>query len=407
MSKTILIISNITSVHAHRFIKEFKKRGWTIYILSIQPPNKYNMMEFGDSIIQLPTNFIYKTLVKTPFLKYSELHNSSSGVKWYEPYSITSAFNYIYLLIFIKKIVKRINPTGIFSFYLTMNGFLAALSGHKRAVNSAAGSDIGEYPITSIKHWVNHPRILKFVTYKSYRTLMGFEKKTFDYFVKKKKCRTDNVIRWMKHWGVDTDKFTPLSNNERTDDKICKFICSRPFRTIFDFESILLALKKIYQQNQNIQFIIATGTRSDKNLERLNNVLDKTGCSDVEFIKLIKHIDYEELPKVIQRCDVYIDPINIYKFPETASLGVSGSLLEAMSCGLIPVINRRPDVDWILPQESAPFIYDDFEEGLLLALENAIQSKNNKTVRMAMRNAVKEKANWNRNFDKIEELYLN
>ncbi|MCI5220072.1 MAG: glycosyltransferase [Candidatus Electrothrix sp. LOE2] len=404
MSKTILIIANVTNTHTHRFIREFKKRGWKVYVISIQPPNRDNLAEFGDSIIKLPTNFIYNNLIKVPFLKYSEFHNINSGVKWYEPYSIAAIFNYAYLICFVKKIVKKINPDGIFSIYLTMNGFLAALTGHTRIVSSAAGADVSEYNIASIKYWMNHSKILRFTTHNSYRVLLGFDKKTIESLFNNKKCRTDNIA-WMQHWGVETDKFTPLTGDRKLKNGDCKFICSRPYRPQFDFESILLALKRIYQENHHIQFIIASGAQSTKNLEHLNKVLDKTGCLGSAFITILNHVHYQDLPKVIQKCDVYIDPINIHKFPETANWGVSGSLLEAMSCGLIPVISRRPDVDWILPQESEPFIHDDFEDGLLLAFENAIRSKDNKEVRMAMRNAVIEKADWNKNFDKIEELY--
>ncbi|MCI5188754.1 MAG: glycosyltransferase family 1 protein [Candidatus Electrothrix sp. AS4_5] len=403
MSKTILIIANITNTHTHRFIREFKKRGWKVHVISIQPPNRDNLVEFEDSIIKLPTNILYNFLTKIPFLKYSEFHNINSGVKWYEPYSITSVFNYVYLLCFIKRIVKKNNPAGIFSIYLTMNGFLSVLTGHKKIVSSAAGGDISDHRFTSIKYWLNHPTFLRIATHNSYKVL-GFDQNTFEPLFTRKKCRIDNII-WMQHWGVETDKFLPLIDNKKLDNEVCKFICSRPYRPQFDFESILLALKMLYQNNHHIQFIIASGAQSTENLEYLNKVLNETGCSGAEFITILNHIDYRELPNVIQKCDVYIDPINIHKFPETANWGVSGSLLEAMSCGLIPIISRRSGVDWILPPESNPFIYDNVEDGLLFALENAVASKKNKKIRMAMRHAVIEKANWNKNLDIIEDFY--
>jgi len=404
MNRTILIIANATNTHTHRFIREFKQRGWKVYILSIQPPNKNNIMEFGDSLIHLPTNRIYSLLIKIPFFKYSEFHNISSGVKWYEPYSISAIFNYVYLLCSIKKIVKKINPNGIFSIYLTMNGFLAALSGHNKIVSSAAGADVSIHNIFSLKYWVNHPAILRFAMKNSYKVL-GFDRNSFEPLFVKKKCGLEN-IEWVEHWGVETDKFTPSTIRLSLENRCCKFVCSRPYRPQFDFESILIAVKKIYKENKNIQFIIASGAQSDKNVEPLMKTLHKTGCSNIDFIKILNHIDYKDLPKLLRQCDVYIDPININKYPETVGWGVSGSLLEAMSCGLIPVISRRPGIDWILPPEAEPFVYDNFQNGLVMALSNAIILKNDSAVRMAMRNAVLEKANWDIKLDSIEKLYL-
>jgi len=399
MNNTLLIIANVTNIHTHRFIREFRLRGWSVRVLSPQPPNRINRREFGDAIIRLPANAIYRCLVKLPQLRYSEFHNINSGVKWYEPYSITTLFNYAYLILSIRRIVKRINPRGIFSIYLTMNGFLAALSGHERIVCSAAGADVSIHEKRSISYWINHPAILR-IAMKKAGMVLGFDRDTFEPLFKKKGCGTDN-IKWMPHWGVETNRFTPRSDFKNPN---CTFICSRPYRMQFDFESILLALKRIYQEGNDIQFIIASGAQSEKNLKPLVQSLHKTGCVGMGFIRILGHIDYEKLPALQRQCDVYIDPINIRKSPETKGWGVSGSLLEAMSCGLIPVISRRPGFDWILPNEAISFVYNDFENGLYHALKKAMQSRNDLALRMSMRNAVIQKANWKKNLGTINDF---
>ena len=406
MNKRVLIIANITNTHTHRFIKEFGKRGWEIVILTLQPPNRQNISDFGNSIYLLPTYKVYQWLLKIPFLRYSEYHNINCGVRWYEPYTISALLGYFYLLIFSKKIINSIDPTSIFTIYLTMNGFFAALSGHKNIISSAAGADVSTVKKISIHYWVNHPGFLRFATRKAYKVL-GFDKSTFEPLFAQKKCRTDNIL-WINHWGVNTSQFSPNSfkENKSEGDKTCRFLCSRPYRPKFDFESILTALKKIWQTNRNIEFVIATGAQSTNNLEHLKETLRRVGCQGLSFIKILNHIPYEELQDTIKKCDVYIDPININKYPETKGWGVSGSLLEAMSCGLIPVISNRPGVEWILPEVAKPFIYDDFENGLLVALSNAIANKGNLTVRSAMRNSVIQKANWQQNLNIIEELFI-
>ena len=193
MSKKLLIIANVTNTHTHRFIREFKDRKWEIFVLSIQPPNKKNIEELGKTIIHLPTYAVYRWLIRIPFFRYSELHNINSGVSWHEPYSVSALFSYLYLMLSVKRIVRKINPTAIFTIYLTMNGFLAALSGHKRIISSAAGADVSEHKRSSLNYWINYPAILSFAMKRSYKVL-GFDRQSFESTFRKKKCAVQNVI---------------------------------------------------------------------------------------------------------------------------------------------------------------------------------------------------------------------
>jgi glycosyl transferase family 4/glycosyl transferase family 1 len=401
--KKLLIIANITNVHTHKFVDEFKRRDWDIRVLSIQPPNIENIKKYKELIIFLPTYKIYQLLIKLPFLKYSQYHNINTGVKLYEPYSIASLFTYLYLLVRIKKIVKKYQPDAIFTIYLTMNGFLAALTKNKNIISSAAGVDVSIHKVFSLKYWLNHAIFFKFAVNKAKRVI-AFDAKTFAPIFKLKKCNTNHVL-WLDHWGVDTDKFMPRSKDTIINNSVCRFICSRPYRNEFDLESILLSLKKLHEKNKNIEFVIATGSRSDRNRLELEKVLSKTNCLDAEFITILDHIDYSDLPLVINKCDVYMDPINVEKCPESATWGVSGSLLEAMSCGLIPVIRQRPSIDWILPAEIQHLHYSSDIESQYMAIEEAYKLRTNFKLRMKIRSAIIEKANWNKNISFIEDEF--
>ncbi|MFT7457449.1 MAG: glycosyltransferase involved in cell wall biosynthesis [Planctomycetota bacterium] len=401
--RKLLIIANVTNVHTHKFIEEFKNRNWDLKIISIQPPNIENVEKFKTLIISLPTYKIYRMLIKLPFFKYSEYHNINSGVKLYEPYSITAMFTYLYLLIFIKRYVKEFGPDGIFTIYLTMNGFLAALSGNKNIISSAAGIDVSIHKKLSVKYWLNHPSVLRYAVNRAHK-IISFDRKTFEPIFIKKKCGLSNAM-WLNHWGINTENFKPRGKDLVENEGICRFICSRPYRSEFDFERILLALKKFHDINANIEFIIATGARSNSNKRGLEKVLSKVNCLGASFITILDHIDYGELPSLISSCDIYIDPINVEKYPQTAAWGVSGSLLEAMSCGLIPVISQRPSIDWILPEEAQPFRYEGDYESLYVAIVNAYNSRTDYALRMKMRKVILEKANWDKNISLIEKEF--
>lgn len=219
--------------------------------------------------------------------------------------------------------------------------------------------------------------------------------------LERKGCPTDNVV-WLGHWGVEMDKFHPREWGKDSDTTTCRFLCSRPYRREFDLESILAALKILHDKGKRIHYTIATGARSAQNQAPVAEIVERFGCE--EFVELLDHIDYGDLPGLIRTCDVYIDPINVHKHPHTAGWGVSGTLLETMACGLIPVISRRPSVDWVLPDEARPFVFEDSEKDLVRALSCAIQHRRDVPLRLAMRRAVEERANWNRNIPRIEEL---
>ena len=68
------------------------------------------------------------------------------------------------------------------------------------------------------------------------------------------------------------------------------------------------------------------------------------------------------------------------------------------------MVSNRPSINWILPPEAKPFIFEDFETDLTDALERAIKEKDNQEIKNAMRNAVVEKANWERNIPRIERM---
>lgn len=399
--RKLLVIANVTNVHTHKFVDEFTNRGWDIKILSIQPPNSENIRKFDKLIISLPTYAIYRFLIKLPFFKYSEFHNINSGVKIYEPYSITAMFSYLYLLIFIRKHVKDCQPDGIFTIYLTMNGFLAALSGCKNIVSSAAGIDVSNHKKTSVKYWLNHPATLRYAV-RNAQKIISFDRETFEPIFIQKNCKLLDTL-WLNHWGINTEDFLPRSKELIENEITCRFICSRPYRSEFDLERLLLSLKRFNQTHPDIELIIATGARSAANKHGLDKLLKKTDCADASFITILDHIEYSELPSLIRRCDIYLDPINVNKNPETAAWGVSGSLLEAMSCGLIPVIGERPSIDWVLPEESHTFRYKNDIQSLYVAIENAYRSRADYELRMKMRSAILEKANWNRNISLIED----
>ncbi len=336
--KSVIVLANITNIHVHRFIRHFTANGWRVRIISIQPPNAENRQEFGASIVNLPTYSIYNLAVKLPFFRYSQYHNSNSGVRWFEPYSIAALFTYLYLLFSIKHTVKQQNVQALFSFYLTMHGFLGALSGHGNHVACTAGRDIALHKWPTLMYWANHPAILRYTVNRCAKVIAG-DQQSFEPILKEKGCRTDNAV-WLNHYGEEADKFAIDENSINDRSRRCRFVCSRPFRAEFDMDNILRAFKRLYDKQPDVELILATGARSEANLTLIYEQMEKTGCRELECIEILTHMPYDDLPRLLSGCDVYIDPINIHKWPEAADWGVSSSLLRGH--GQRPNTRRQP-----------------------------------------------------------------
>ena len=92
------------------------------------------------------------------------------------------------------------------------------------------------------------------------------------------------------------------------------------------------------------------------------------------------------------------------KFPETKNNGPSGALLESMSCGLIPVISNRPGVEFYLKNICDLTIYNNFDEGFIEKVKEAIRSINNDVLKRNLRDVVEKKASWTSTNDLILKL---
>lgn len=176
-------------------------------------------------------------------------------------------------------------------------------------------------------------------------------------------------------------------------------LCHRPPRPNLDFENIIKAVAQIVRKHKDFVFAVFTGGNDVTELKKLVHELKVE--SHVLFIGAIP---YDGLHTYVAQGDIFIDPANIKKVPRIKFSGISGSILEAMSCGLIPVVSNRPSINWILPPEAKPFIFEDFETDLAEAIERAIKEKDNQEIKHVMRNAVVEKANWERNIPRIEKM---
>jgi len=401
----ILIIGNSESVHTARFATEFAKRGYQIHVLSAR---EY----FGD-YVRYPAEVKHVRFLMwvTKFFQFifgEKFRNFNPGTSpFYHPSSFLTLLRYIYLLLFVNRVVKNIDFDAIYALNLSMGGLFASRTTKKvPKVCATLGCDVRTYKFPEPAYFINHPLVIRYVLRRLSSVLNTGDRETFEPLFKRKGFTELSNFEYFGHFGVETERFSPVFRDEKIRSKLFNIrpstilaLCHRPPRPDLDLENIIKAVAQIVRKNKDFVFAVCTGGNDVTELKKLVHELKVE--SHVLFIGAIP---YDGLHTYIAQGDIFIDPVNLKKTPTFAHQGISGSILEAMSCGLIPVVSNRPSINWILPPEAKPFIFEDFETDLTDALERAINERDNRRIKDAMRNAVVEKAKWERNIPRIEKM---
>ncbi|MHC3130100.1 MAG: glycosyltransferase family 4 protein [Candidatus Bathyarchaeota archaeon] len=401
----ILIIGNSESVHTARFAAEFTKRGHQVHVLSTR---EY----FGD-YAKYPVDIRHVRFLRwvTKFFQFilgERLRKFSPEVSpFYHPSNFLILLRHIYLVLFVNRVVKDVDFDAIFALNLSVGGLLASRITRKvPKVGVTLGTDVNIHKFPKLTYFINHPLITRYVLKRLTNVLNTGDKETFEPLFERRGFTELSNFEYFGHFGVETIRFSPVFRDEKIRSKLFNIkpsttlaLCHRPPRPKLDFEDIIKAVAQIVRKHKDFVFAVFTGGNDVTELKKLVHELNVE--SHVLFIGAIP---YNGLHTYVTQGDIFIDPANIKKVPRIKFSGISGSILEAMSCGLIPVVSNRPSINWILPPEAKPFIFEDFETDLTDAIERAINERDNQRIKDAMRSAVVEKANWERNIPRIEKM---
>jgi len=248
-----------------------------------------------------------------------------NGIKFHKIQPIFP-HSYIQFLINInkvKRVVNKVRPDILHSYYLTNYALLASLIGFKPLIVTVAGSDLFWEPTRSPLLRL----IVKFV----------LNKATVVHSV------AEHMTLRLTQWGVSYNKIITLPegvarqkfhaiNVTRRGEKV---ISTRNFKPLYNLQLLIEAIPYVVDVLPYVKFIlIGDGPERDKLIEKAKSL----GIYD--------HIDFhgkvcrDEIPYYLRSAEVYV----------TTSLsdGTSASLLEAMACGLFPIATDIPaNREWI------------------------------------------------------------
>ena len=366
----ICYIADAISIHAKRWLNYFACRGHEVHLISRSFDGGF---EGFDKRIQM------HSLIKVvPLPQASNISIYFSCVAW---------------ILQVRIIIKRIKPDILDAHFIGVPGYLGVASGFHPLILTAWGSDI---LITPRKNPV-------------YRLLTKYSLRKADLVV----CRTpfmreeiaklginSKKVR-ISFLGVNTKEFSPVKSSEELRQRlnianlIPVVISTRALRPIYDIETLVKAIPLILKDINQAKFVIVGGGEQRKYLETLAKSL-----SILDSIVFVGFIPHETISQYLASSDVYVST--------SLSDGTPSSLLEAMACGLAPVVTDiAANRSWIKDGENGFLVpvkdHEMLADRITLLLKN--DDIRNRFGEMNIK-IVKEKAEHSVQLQKLEEIYM-
>jgi len=292
-----------------------------------------------------------------------------------------------------KKLLRDIKPDILHTGWIPSVGLMAAISNYHPLLLMPWGSDVLIFPRRSRIH----RKVVKYV-------IKHADMITCDAGEVKKKIieiadyPEDKIITFP--WGIDLRIFHPSKDDRlRTreelgwsDKKI--LIMTRTFIPVYGIEYFLRAIPKVMEEFPQIRVLIIGSGPLEGHFRRIVNELKIK-----DNVLFLGQIPNPELAKYLNAADIYVS--------SSLSDGTSLSLLEAMACALPVVVTDVPAIlEWV----------QDGVNGLVVPRKNIKQlsekisyllQNGDLAYKMGKKNfeIAQERANWDKNFKKLEEIY--
>jgi glycosyltransferase involved in cell wall biosynthesis len=254
----------------------------------------------------------------------------------------------------IQRLLSDIKPDFLIGYRITSYGFMAAATGFRPLILAAQGQNIA-YDSSRVKAYFARYAIRRADLIHSWGDHMT--KKLIDFGADPQKILT--LPR-----GIDTNLFGPAPRRcfHPQSHAAYGIITTRGLNPDYNFEQILRALSVLKTSLSSFKYSIAgEGPYKSVLLRKIKDL----GLEDfVEFVGKVRH---HELPGYLQSADVYVSMV--------VSDGVSASLLEAMACGVFPIVtNNAANQLWIEDGENGFLVefgdHKDLAGKIKYALEN-------------------------------------
>jgi len=349
----IVYLADAANIHTRRWVSHFAQKGYEVHVFSFQAA-------------EIPGAMIH-------FLDAGPVQDE--GGNW----------RYLLHLPALRRRLRRLQPALLHAHYLTSYGLLGALTGYRPLVLTAWGSDV---LVTPRRSWV-------------YRILLRFTLARGDLTTSDAEVMSREISRY----GVSANRLLTiplgvdrrLFNAEGRDWPACgsQLISTRYLVPNTNLGTVLAALAQARQVVTGLRLGVAGDGPERPRLEAQARQL-----SVDTIIDWWGNVEHGDLPALLRRADLYL--------ALTLSDSTSVSLLEALACGVFPIVSDLPaNHEWIEPGVNGLLIPPRDTLALAEAIERVAQDLALRR-QAAQHNAdlIARRGDWEENMAQVEESYL-
>lgn len=281
----------------------------------------------------------------------------------------------------IRRVIGAFRPDLVSAHFLPNYGLVAALGGHDPWVLSTWGSDIMVLPERSAFHLWRTRFVLRRATHV-----------TSDAQVMTERLRTLGVEDAHMHtfpYGVDRRLFHPPTR--KADLAGPRLLSNRKLEPVYNLATVLEAFRLLAEADGAARLTVAGSGSERRRLQTIAHPKDR-----VRFVGQVLHAD---MPALLGEHDIFVSAA----LSDTTSV----SLLEAMACGLFPIVGDIPATrEWIDHGTNGFLVPPMDATGFATAAENAWNDADLRR-RAAVHNQdlIRTRADWSENMSTVVSLF--
>jgi glycosyltransferase involved in cell wall biosynthesis len=286
-----------------------------------------------------------------------------------------------------RRILKKFNPTLVHALRVQNEGYIVALAWPGLFVISSWGSDF----IDTAKNHIFHNLITRYTMRKTSWFISDCQR-DLTLALKFNLPNNANKFLFPGNGGVDLSVFNLNLKTRRSRD----ILYCRGISKVTCVDILIQAFQKIKENplNQDVKLVVLAPYSLHIEFKLLAH---KYGV-DNENINIFNYVDTFRLAEIMQSAKLFVSPLT--------SDGVPNSMLEAMACGMIPVMSDLESIREFITNGENGYLFDPtsvdsltfaLNEGLLETLREDYMNSNFKLIA--------EKSEFFTNMRKVEDLY--
>ncbi len=196
--------------------------------------------------------------------------------------------------------------------------------------------------------------------------------------------------------GVSEQFFATLQATKPKPESEGKIVVlsNRHLLALYNVECLIRAVPHVVSQCGKVLFLVANDGERRSVLESMAREMKL-----FPWVRFLGRIPHGEMPALLNSSHIYVST--------SPADGASVSLLEAMACGLFPIVTDIPaNREWIKDGENGFLVPTDDEVTLADRVCTAVRDEDlRKKARQANIELVQEKASWERVSQSLMEIY--